>query len=91
MTRAPLERANRALLAAIETPPDSGREERLDELAARLWFLARERPAEADTGRLASIEHSLDRLAAECHPRRARLVRDARDHLRESRRRVDVV
>ncbi|WP_324759122.1 hypothetical protein [Haloarcula montana] len=36
LQRTPLLRANREVLCAIETPPDSGVEERLDDVAARL-------------------------------------------------------
>lgn len=89
MRHAPLERANRALLRAIETPPDTGREDRLDDLAARTWFLARERPREADPGRLSRLEYALGRLADESDEPRARRLREARDCLRESRRRLD--
>jgi hypothetical protein len=86
MTRRPLERANRALLHAIETPPDSGREDRLDELAARIWYLAREASYEPNQAQLERLQHRLDRLAEESHERRARSLRDARRHLATCRR-----
>lgn len=91
MTRRPLERANRALLRAIETPPDSGVEDRLDELAARTWELTRESTYGPDQGQLERLQHRLDRLAEEVNDRRARSLRDARHHLATSRRRTDAV
>jgi len=91
MTRRPLERANRALLRAIETPPDSGLEDRLDELAARLWYLARESSYEPDQGQLERLQYRMDQLADATSDRRAQALRDARTHLAASRRRADVI
>jgi len=91
MTRRPLERANRALLCAIETPPDSGLEDRLDELATRTWELTRESTYGPDQGQLERLQYRLDRLVDEVSDRRARSLRDARDHLAASRRRIGAV
>lgn len=91
MPRNPLERANRAVLCAIETPPESGLEERLDEVAARTWDLAHESSYGPDQGQLERLQHRLDRLATESHERRAAALRDARRHLSDSRRRTEAV
>ena len=89
--RTPLLRANREVLCAIETPPDSGVEERLDDVAARLWYLAREHPHDPDAGQIARLRYTLGRLAERAHDRRARRLRRAREALDEYRRRLDPV
>lgn len=91
MTDRPLERANRAVLRAIEQPPDSGREDRLDELAARTWYLAHEASYEPDQAQLERLQYRLDTLAEEAHDQRARALREARQHLDTCRRRADAV
>ncbi|WP_284010166.1 DUF7553 family protein [Haloarcula pelagica] len=91
MRRRPLLRANREVLCAIETPPDSGIEERLDDVAARLWYLAEEHPHDPDTGQIARLRYSLGQLAEQAHDRRARRLRRAREALDEYRRLLEPV
>lgn len=56
----PLVTANRRLLAAIETPPDSGTEERLDDVAALLW--AKEHERVTDPGACCRVRQKLRSL-----------------------------
>jgi hypothetical protein len=72
MSRRPLRRANRDLLRAIETPPDSGVEDRLDDLAARLWYLAEEQPSDPDPAQIARLRYLLRELAVR-EPRAAQI------------------
>lgn len=44
----PLVDANRRLIEAIETPPDSGLEQRLDEMAATLWAMEQGGPESSE-------------------------------------------
>ncbi|WP_135822796.1 DUF7553 family protein [Halostella litorea] len=89
--RPALSAANEALLRAIETPPDTGREDRIDDLAAELWFLAREKDRRPDQGRLERVQYSLTLLLAEVREPRARHVARARRYLQAFRARVDGV
>jgi len=91
MQRTHLLRANREVLCAIETPPDSGVEERLDDVAARLWYLAEEHPYDPDTGQIARLRYTLAELAQRPHERRARRRRRARAALDEYRRLLEPV
>ncbi|MFB6308954.1 MAG: hypothetical protein ABEH35_06455 [Haloarculaceae archaeon] len=90
MSRPLLERANREVLRAIETPPDSGIEDRLDRLAARLWYLAEEHPR-PDQGHLARVQYRLDRLAERARSPRARRIERARDCVDSYRRLLDPI
>jgi hypothetical protein len=81
MDRSLLKAANRELLRAIETPPDSGREARLDELAAHLWLLATDRSRSLDPGRLSRLQYALTECAGKSHPRRAYYLSRARAFL----------
>lgn len=90
-SRPALVAANEALLRAIETPPDTGLEDRIDELAAELWFLAREKKRRPDQGRLERVQYSLTLLLAEAREPRARHVARARQHLQAFREQVDQV
>jgi hypothetical protein len=91
MQRTPHLRANREVLCAIETPPDSGIEERLDDVAARLWYLAEEHPYDPDTGQITRLRYTLGQLAQRTHERRARRLLRAREALDEYRRLLDPV
>jgi hypothetical protein len=87
-----LRRANRHLIDAIETPPDSGEDRRLDDLAARLWACQDEdcrcRP---DPGLLCRLDRKLARLQRETTPRRAEHIERARDRLRSCQAVMDAV
>jgi hypothetical protein len=63
--RSALVAANEALLRAIETPPDTGVEDRIDDVAAEPWFLAREKDRRPDQGRPERVQYSLTLLLAE--------------------------
>ena len=73
-----LETANRRLLDAIETPPESGVERTLDRLAAMTWYYARETDRPPSPGRLRQVGWRLSRVEAETDGRKRLLVRDAR-------------
>lgn len=91
MGREHLEAANRALLNAIETPPETGVENDLDDLAEQLWVLATEKKRPPDQGRLERIQYRLSVLREQVHGRRSDLVLSAIDHVcacREEKRRV---
>ncbi|MFB6295439.1 MAG: hypothetical protein ABEH66_01195 [Halobacteriales archaeon] len=76
-----LRAANRRLIEAIETPPDTGEEERLDRLAADLWEHANgERPS-PDPGHLCRLRHTLRRIADRSPEPRARHLMRAREKL----------
>ncbi|MFB6084216.1 MAG: hypothetical protein ABEJ94_08230 [Halorientalis sp.] len=81
MTRDHLEAANRALLDAIETPPETGLEGELDELAGQLWYLATEKENPPDQGRLERIQYRLTVLRERVHGRRDDLVASAIDEI----------
>jgi hypothetical protein len=81
MDRSLLKAANRELLRAIETPPDTGRERRLDELARHLWLLATDRTRSVDSGRLSRLQYALTDLCSEVHPGRAYYLSRARTYL----------
>ena len=57
-----LKRSNRALLDAIEVPPDSGLEPRSDSLAARLWAAGHRTDDPPDPGEVCRLERKLARL-----------------------------
>jgi hypothetical protein len=77
-----LREVNRRLLDAIEEPPDTGEEPRLDRLAATLWD--RERNGDAlDPGALCRLRHQLRDIAETTHEDRARHLERARDLLAE--------
>lgn len=91
MTREHLEAANRALLDAIETPPETGLEGELDDLAAQLWYLATEKERPPDQGRLERLQYRLTVLRERVHGRRGELVASAIDEIcacREREKRV---
>ncbi|MFC7157475.1 hypothetical protein ACFQPA_18765 [Halomarina halobia] len=71
MTRTHLEAANRALIRAIETPPDTGIEPRLDRIAGSLWALARRECRPPDPERLRRLQRELAALRAEAAAERA--------------------
>jgi hypothetical protein len=77
-----LREANERLLVAIETSPDTGDEERLDRLAADLWYHAQGEEG-PDAGHLCRLRHELRTLAERSHEPRARELRRARDALGE--------
>ncbi|AQL43882.1 hypothetical protein BV210_14725 [Halorientalis sp. IM1011] len=88
MTREHLEAANRALLSAIETPPETGMEEELDDLAEQLWYLATEKERMPDQGRLERVQYRLTVLRERVHGRRGELVASAIDHVSACRKRA---
>jgi hypothetical protein len=87
-----LRRANRHLLDAIETPPDTGEERRLDHLAATIWACQDEdcrcRP---DPGLLCRLDRKLATLQRETTRRRERHIERARDRLRSCQAAMDAV
>ncbi|WP_226011197.1 DUF7553 family protein [Halomicrobium salinisoli] len=85
----PLVDANRRLLAAIETPPDSGLEDRLDDVAATVWTLEHEVPA--DPGACCRLRQKLRRLEREACDRRAAEIERARRALESYGRRLEAV
>ncbi|SEP01739.1 hypothetical protein SAMN05216388_102728 [Halorientalis persicus] len=87
MTREHLEAANRALLDAIETPPETGLEDELDDLADQLWYLATEKERMPDQGRLERVQYRLTVLRERVHGRRDELVASAIEHVSASRQR----
>lgn len=82
-----LEQANRELIEAVEAPPDTGHEERVDWIAAQLWAMA-EGQAVTDHGRLQRLKHALRELERLTFDRRARHLRNARQHLDAYERRL---
>lgn len=78
-----LRAANRRVIEAIETPPDTGEEGRLDRLAADLWERARGERSSPDPGNLCRLRHSLRRIADRSPEQRARHLREARELLGE--------
>ena len=91
MSREKLRAANRAVLRAIETPPDTGIERRLDEIAAECWYLAEVKERRPDQGRLARVEHALTQVIRDAPDPRVRHLSTARDHLAAYRATVDAV
>jgi hypothetical protein len=92
VTRDHLRAANRALLDAIETPPETGMEGELDRLAERLWYLAAEKERPPDQGRLERLQYRLTVVRERVHGRRKRLVTRAVEHVcacREKEKTVD--
>ncbi|SDE73572.1 DUF7553 family protein [Halorientalis regularis] len=81
MTREHLQAANRALLDAIETPPETGMEAELDDLAEQLWYLATEKERPPDQGRLERVQYRLTVLREQVHGRRSELVARAIDEI----------
>lgn len=78
-----LREANRRLIEAIETPPDTGEEPRIDRLAATLWDRAGDGRPAPDPGCLCRLRHKLRTIADRTHERRARHLRRAREALDE--------
>lgn len=74
-----LREANRLVIEAIEAPPDTGEEPRLDRLAADLWAAAREDGPSPDPGRLCRLRYALATIADGTHEERARRLRRARE------------
>ncbi|SFR85180.1 hypothetical protein SAMN05216559_0046 [Halomicrobium zhouii] len=72
----PLVTANRRLIAAMETPPDSGAEERLDEVAALLWAMEHEHVT--DPGACCRVREKLRSLEQKVDERRRSDVERAR-------------
>jgi hypothetical protein len=86
MTRRPLRDANRAVLDAIATPPDTGVEADLDRIASHLYYLAEEKPLAPDHGRLSLLRQKLRELEQSAHPDRAGRLEHARERLLEYQR-----
>lgn len=76
----PLHDANRRLLDAIEVPPDSGLEDRLDRIAATLWALSGEGGAgpDPDPGTVCRLREKLRALERRAGDRRAAEIARAR-------------
>lgn len=89
MAREHLEAANRALLSAIETPPETGLEDELDDLADQLWYLATEKDRMPDQGRLERVQYRLTVIRERVHGRRDELVASAIDHVSACRAREE--
>jgi len=73
---APLVAANRRLIDAMETPPDDGGEERLDDVAALLWAMAHEDVS--DPGACCRMREKLRALERRVGEHRQREVERAR-------------
>lgn len=82
MGKALLKQANRALLSAIETPPDSGLEPRIDRLAARLWMVTEREGYAPDPGEVCRLDQKLARLETQTTEERAEYVEHARQLVR---------
>ncbi|QIO24014.1 hypothetical protein [Haloarcula sp. JP-L23] len=91
MCRRFIRRANRAVLRAIEAPPDSGVEDRLDEVAARLWYLAEAHPEPPDPGQVSRLRATLMELEERVADHRAARLADARHCLAAYGRHLDPV
>jgi hypothetical protein len=89
MDREHLKRANRALLDAIEVPPDSGLEPRIDSLAARLWAAGNRSDAGPDPGEICRLERKLARLETQARGERAEYVAAARESVRARQASLD--
>lgn len=77
-----LKRANRALLRAIETPPDTGLEPRIDRIAAHLWAVIDRDGYQPDPGQLYRFDYALATLATHTRPERAAYINEARQCIR---------
>jgi len=86
MTRPRLRDANRAVLDAIATPPDTGVESDLDRIASHLHFLAEEKPLAPDHGRLSLLRYKLRELEERAHRDRVVPIRRARDRIADFER-----
>jgi hypothetical protein len=75
----PLVAANRRLIEAMETPPDSGTEDRLDEVAALLWAMEHEHVT--DPGACCRVRQKLRSLEREVGDHRRSDVELARRSL----------
>lgn len=84
MTSVNLTKANRMLLRAIETPPDTGLEEALDCIAATLWTFACRDHRPPDPERLWRIQRTLAELQTQASTERAEYIEQARKHIRTS-------
>jgi len=78
-----LREVNRQLLKAIEEPPDTGEEERLDRLAASFWERTRHEHLPLDPGTLCRLRYKLRIIAERTHETRARHLWRARELLNE--------
>ena len=78
-----LREVNRQLLKAIEEPPDTGEEERLDRLAANFWERTRPGERSLDPGAVCRLRYKLLIMADRTHEERARHLRRARELLDE--------
>jgi hypothetical protein len=72
----PLVTANRRLIDAIETPPDRGAEDRLDDVAALLWAMEHEHVT--DPGACCRVREKLRALEREVGDHRRPAVERAR-------------
>jgi hypothetical protein len=86
MSTTPLTDANRLLLRAIETPPDTGLETPLDRVAAAIWTVASQEPCRPDPEHLRRLRLTLAELQAEASTERAAYIDRARRHLRAVQR-----
>jgi hypothetical protein len=78
-----LRAVNRRLLDAIEEPPDTGDEERLDRLAASLWRRTHREGRPLDPGALCRLRYKLRIVAERSHEKRACHLWRARELLDE--------
>jgi hypothetical protein len=83
ITMRTLREVNRRLLKAIEAPPDTGEEERLDRLAASFWARTRHEEYPLDPGSLCRLRYKLRRIAERTHEERAHHLWRARELLDE--------
>jgi hypothetical protein len=86
MTRPRLREANREVLDAIATPPDTGVEGDLDRIASHIYFLAEEKPMAPDHGRLSLLRYKLRELENRAHGDRVVGIRRARELLADFQR-----
>jgi hypothetical protein len=77
-----LRKVNRRLIDAIEEPPETGEERRLDRLAATLWERA-SRGEGLDAGYRCRVRYNLRTIAETTHDARARHLEHARELLAE--------
>lgn len=82
MTTSDLTKANRMLLRAIKTPPDTGLEEVLDCIAATLWTVACRDRCPPDPEQLCRIQRTLAELQTQASAERAEYIEQAREHIR---------
>jgi hypothetical protein len=86
MTRPRLRDANREVLDAIATPPDTGVERDLDRIASHLHYLAEEKPMAPDHGRLSLLRYKLRELEERAHRDRTAAIGRARELLADFQR-----